>query len=114
MAVLTEIDSSLSNAAELALLELLSLVNTSIEMGLGLIVFVFLLYYLLADGETFVVWLREVVPLEEEVRGLFAEINVVTWAVIKSHVLVAIVEGFSADSDCTCSAFRTSRSGRSS
>ncbi|TYT63614.1 AI-2E family transporter [Natrialba swarupiae] len=94
MAVLTEIDSSLSNAAELALLELLSLVNTSIEMGLGLIVFVFLLYYLLADGETFVVWLREVVPLEEEVREeLFAEINVVTWAVIKSHVLVAIVEG---------------------
>ncbi|MEY7850733.1 AI-2E family transporter [Natrarchaeobius sp. A-rgal3] len=93
-AVLAEIDSSLSNAAEIALLELLSLVNTSIEMGLGLIVFVFLLYYLLADGETFVAWLREVAPLETEVREeLFAEINVVTWAVIKSHVLVAIVEG---------------------
>ncbi|MFP8952326.1 AI-2E family transporter [Natrialbaceae archaeon A-arb3/5] len=92
--VLAEIESSFSDAVELALLELLGLINTSIEMGLGLIVFVFLLYYLLIDGETFVGWLRETVPLEDAVRDeLFAEINVVTWAVIKSHVLVAVVEG---------------------
>ncbi|RQG93430.1 AI-2E family transporter [Natrarchaeobius chitinivorans] len=93
-AILAEVDSSLSGALEIALLELVGLVNTSIEMGLGLIVFVFLLYYLLADGETFLDWFRDVVPLEEGIRSeLFAEINVVTWAVIKSHVLVAVVEG---------------------
>ncbi|RQH03514.1 AI-2E family transporter [Natrarchaeobius oligotrophus] len=93
-ALLTEIDSALSNALELAVLELAGLVNSSIEMGLGLIVFVFVLYYLLADGETFLAWLREVVPLEDDVRTeLFAEIDAVTWAVIKSHVLVAVIEG---------------------
>ncbi|RQG91162.1 AI-2E family transporter [Natrarchaeobius halalkaliphilus] len=93
-ALLAEIDSSLSNAIEVALFELVGLVNTSIEMGLGLIVFVFLLYYLLADGRTFIAWLTDVIPLEEEVRSeLFSEIDVVTWAVIKSHVLVAVVEG---------------------
>lgn len=93
-ALLAEIETSLSNAIELALLELLGLVNTSIEMGIGLVVFFFLLYYLLADGAGFVTWLRKVVPLEKSVlEALITEIHVVTWAVIKSHVLVAVVEG---------------------
>ncbi len=74
--------------------ELLRLVNMSVEMGLGLLVLVFLLYYLLVDGDTFVAWVGHVAPLESSVRDeLFDEVNVVTWAVIKSHVLVALVEG---------------------
>ncbi|WP_049921234.1 AI-2E family transporter [Halopiger djelfimassiliensis] len=93
-ALLSEVESSVSDAVELALGEVLNLVNTSIEMGLGLIVFVFLLYYMLLDGAAFVDWLRDVAPLEDRVQDeLFEEVNVVTWAVIKSHVLVALVQG---------------------
>ncbi|QFU81217.1 AI-2E family transporter [Natronorubrum aibiense] len=93
-AVLTEVESSLSSAIELAVLELIGLVNTSVEMGVGLIVFVFLLYYLLVDGQRFVDWLGDVAPIDAAVREeLFEEVSVVTWAVIYSHVLVAVVEG---------------------
>lgn len=84
----------LTDGIDLLTGELLRLVNTSIEMGLGLLVLVFLLYYLLVDGDRFVAWLGAIAPLEDHVRvRLFDEVNVVTWAVIKSHVLVALVEG---------------------
>ncbi|WP_436344597.1 AI-2E family transporter [Natronorubrum sp. FCH18a] len=93
-AILTEVESSLSDAVEIALLELVGLLNASIEMGLGLIVFVFLLYYLLVDGPALVAWLSEVAPIDPHVRDeLLEEVSTVTWAVIYSHVLVAVVEG---------------------
>ncbi|ELY98704.1 hypothetical protein C482_11520 [Natrialba chahannaoensis JCM 10990] len=93
-AVIEELEDSVAGALELALFEFVGLLNRGIEMGIGLLVFIFLLYYLLADGDTFVAWLRDVVPLKDHIREeLFTEINVVTWAVIKSHVLVAVIEG---------------------
>ncbi len=89
-----ELEDSLASAIELVLLELISLLNASIRMSLGLLVLVFVLYYLLVDGSTFVAWLADVAPLEDGVRDrLFEEVDVVTWAVIQSHVLVALVEG---------------------
>ncbi|ELY51175.1 AI-2E family transporter [Natronolimnohabitans innermongolicus] len=92
--VVTEVESSLSEAVELVLYELIGLLNTSVEMGLGLIVFVFLLYYLLLDGATLVTWLGDVAPIDPHVRDeLVEEVSVVTWAVMYSHVLVALVEG---------------------
>ncbi|ADD04695.1 UPF0118 family membrane protein [Natrialba magadii ATCC 43099] len=93
-AVIQELENSAAGALELALFELVGLLNRGMEMGIGLLVFIFLLYYLLVDGDLFVAWLREVVPLKDHIREeLFTEINVVTWAVIKSHVLVAVIEG---------------------
>ncbi|SEH15721.1 Predicted PurR-regulated permease PerM [Natronorubrum sediminis] len=93
-AVLTEVEASLSQAVEFVLLEVIGLLNASIEMGLGLIVFVFLLYYLLVDGDRLVAWLSDVAPIDPSVREeLFDEVSTVTWAVIYSHVLVALVEG---------------------
>ncbi|WP_339102930.1 AI-2E family transporter [Haloterrigena salinisoli] len=93
-AVHTELESSLPSAAELALGELIRLVNAGLETAIGLAVCVFLLYYLLVDGADLVAWLGDVVPLEPHVREeLFEEVHVVTWAVIHSHVLVALVQG---------------------
>ncbi|GAB3029602.1 AI-2E family transporter [Natronobiforma cellulositropha] len=92
--LLTELEGVLTGGVEVIFQEMIGLVNTSIQMGLGLLVLVFLLYYLLVDGKTLVAWIGSVAPLEEEVREeLFEEIDVVTWAVMKSHVLVAVVEG---------------------
>ncbi|SNZ17299.1 Predicted PurR-regulated permease PerM [Natronoarchaeum philippinense] len=61
-------------------------------IGLGLTVF--LLYYLLKDGERFIDWLREITPLPEPVQeDLYTEIDDVTWAVLVGHVFIAIVQG---------------------
>ena len=92
--LLAELEGYLSEAVELLMFEVIGLVNTSIQMGLGLLVLVFLLYYLLVDGDVFVEWLGSVAPMDEDVFDeLGDEVEVVTWAVIQSHVLVALVEG---------------------
>ncbi|WP_276254357.1 AI-2E family transporter [Halomontanus rarus] len=91
---LAEAERVLATSLERMLLELVGLLNATIEMSVGVMVCLFLLYYLLVDGAAFVEWVRRVAPLEDEVReALFTEIDAVTWAVIKSHVLVALVEG---------------------
>jgi len=58
---------------------------------------IFLLYYLLKDGEKFVKWLRDTTPLPSDIQNqLYARVNKTTWAVIKGHVLVAVVQGLIA------------------
>ncbi|MDJ1431768.1 AI-2E family transporter [Halostagnicola sp. A-GB9-2] len=92
--LVTELEMFLSESVEFVLAELITLVNTTIEMALGLMVLLFLLYYLLVDGPEFVAWVSSIAPLEVDIREeLFDEVETVTWAVIYSHVLVALVEG---------------------
>ncbi len=65
---------------------------THIMIGIGFTIF--LLYYLLKDGEDLLAWLEGVVPLPADVQGeLRAELEDVTWAVLAGHVLIAIIEG---------------------
>ncbi|WP_265108058.1 AI-2E family transporter [Halosolutus halophilus] len=92
--VIAEIEGSVASAVETVLREIVGLLNASIRMSVGLLVLVFVLYYLLLDGATFVAWLADVIPLENDIRDeLFTEVETVTRAVIQSHVLVAVVEG---------------------
>jgi len=61
-------------------------------VGLG--VLIFLLYYLLKDGEALMGWIRSVTPLPDDVQDEFyGELNEVMWAVLAGHVLIAIIEG---------------------
>ena len=67
-------------------------VVTHALIGLGLALF--LLYYLLKDGDDLMAWLRETTPLPEDVQtDLYGELNEVMWAVLAGHVLIAIIEG---------------------
>jgi len=61
-------------------------------VGLG--VLLFLLYYLLKDGDNLMGWVRDVTPLPGDVQDeLYDELNEVMWAVLAGHVLIAIIEG---------------------
>ncbi|ELY58993.1 AI-2E family transporter [Natronolimnohabitans innermongolicus] len=89
-----EIDGFLERSVELALQEMVGLLNTSFQVALGLLVLVFLLYYFLVDGRRLVGWIGSVAPIRDDVREeLVGEIQDVTWAVLMSHVLVALAEG---------------------
>jgi predicted PurR-regulated permease PerM len=55
--LVSELEAFLANAADVAFAELVGLLSASIRMSLGLLVLVFLLYYLLVDGRMFVAWL---------------------------------------------------------
>jgi predicted PurR-regulated permease PerM len=65
---------------------------THVLVGLGLLVFV--LFFLLKDGEKLYGWVRTVTPLPETVQDdLYTSLNDITWAVLLGHVLVATVQG---------------------
>lgn len=73
------------------------IVTTIAEISIGVTLLVFLLYYILKDGEKFVTWIRETTPLPSDIQNqLYARVNKTTWAVIKGHVLVAVVQGLVA------------------
>lgn len=67
-----------------------TLSDVFVGLGLGL----FVLYFLLKDGDKLTAWLRETVPLPREVQNdLYASLDEITWAVLLGHVLVAAVQG---------------------
>jgi predicted PurR-regulated permease PerM len=68
---------------------------THLLVGLGLTVF--LLYYFLKDGAAFNRWLHATLPLPDRVQDeLHAEFDDVMWAVLASHVFIAVVQGIVA------------------
>jgi predicted PurR-regulated permease PerM len=63
----------------------------------GFSVLIFALYYLLKDGNKFVNYVEGVVPLPNDVvKKLLSKTYCTTWAVIKNHVLIAILQGLVA------------------
>ena len=80
--------------AENLLQEVTTVFDLTVRVAIGLLILLFLLYYFLKDGDRLLAWIRTVTPLEDDVISeFFEETNVLTWAMLKSHVFVAIVEG---------------------
>ena len=70
-------------------------VLTHALIGLGLAVF--LLYYLLRDGDDLLAWIHGRTPLPEDVQNdLYTDLENVMWAVLAGHVMIAIIQGFIA------------------
>ena len=91
------IDAALNQFTSLTLGGVSQFVYVLAEITIGLTLLIFLLYYLLKDGETLVKWVREVTPLPDELQEqLYDRVGTTTWAVIKGHVLVAVVQGLVA------------------
>jgi predicted PurR-regulated permease PerM len=65
---------------------------THVLIGIGLTLFV--LFFLLKDGDGLYVWIRNITPLPEDVQDdLYSSLYDITWAVLLGHVLVAFVQG---------------------
>ncbi|MFH5800048.1 AI-2E family transporter [Haladaptatus sp. CMAA 1911] len=61
---------------------------------IGLTVMVFVVYYLLTDGDEFVAWIRRCTPLPDDVQDeLYSEMDRVMWGVLVGNLLVAVVQG---------------------
>ncbi len=71
-----------------------SLVGTLAHVVIGLGLTLFLLYYFLKDGDRFVRWLRDVLPMADDATDDFlTSLDQITWAVLAGHVFVALVQG---------------------
>jgi predicted PurR-regulated permease PerM len=83
--------------ADLILGDITGILEAAIELGLGLLLFVFLLYYLLESGDQLTGWVKRVFPLAEDTTAeLFEEGRRTTWAVLKSHVFIAVIQALVA------------------
>ncbi|WP_198943776.1 AI-2E family transporter [Halorubrum sp. SD683] len=61
---------------------------------IGVALALFLLYYLLKDGDELLNWLTRMIPLPTDIqRELHTEINGVMWGGLFAHVFVALVQG---------------------
>lgn len=72
-------------------------VTSTLKVSMGLAVMVFLLYYFLLEGEAFVEWFYDLVPLPEHVTArLLSKLDAVTWGVVIGHISVAIAQALLA------------------
>lgn len=75
--------------------ELSELFGVAVKLTIGLSLLVFLLYYFLLDGHRLVAWVRRLGLLRPDVEEpLYENARTITWAVLKGHVLVSVVQGF--------------------
>jgi len=75
----------------------LGVFGTITNLSIGIALTLFLLYYFLKDGDKFNRWLRMTVPLPTHIQDdLQRELHDVIWAVLLSHVLIAVIQGFVA------------------
>lgn len=92
--VLTIAEQAVERLSETTLAGFTDVVFTTLHLVLGGLLLIFVLYYLIVDGASLIEWLKNVLPLDEAIATeLLEEANVITWAVLKSHLLVAIIEG---------------------
>lgn len=72
----------------------LGVFGTLTSVLIGVLLTMFLLYYFLKDADKFEQWLRATVPLPEHVYdALQHELEDIIWAVLASHVLIALIQG---------------------
>ena len=103
-----EVAARIEGVAELALGTAPDILATLTTMLIGLGLAVFVLFYLLRDGDRLFGWLRRVTPLPDEVQErLYNRVDDITRAVLLGHVLVAIIQGRLPASACSWSGFRT-------
>ncbi|MEF8779621.1 MAG: AI-2E family transporter [Haloferacaceae archaeon] len=61
---------------------------------LGIALVLFVVYYVLRDGEEFVAWLHTVIPLSPPMtRSLFERVHRTTWGVVIGHIFAAVLQG---------------------
>ncbi len=70
------------------------IVGVITSVAIGLLIMIFSLFYMLRDGDRLYNWIRSVTPVSEKIqKDLYSRAEIMTNAVLKGHVLVAIVEG---------------------
>jgi predicted PurR-regulated permease PerM len=90
----SEIAARLEGVAETVVGTAPDLVASLTHLTIGLGLSVFLLFYLLRDGDRLVDWLQTITPLPQSMQStLYDRIDNMTRAVLLGHVLVAIIQG---------------------
>lgn len=89
-----ELEESLRNFTSIAVGGFSQILNVLSSLIIGAMISLFAVFYLLRDGDKLHAWMKNVTPVNEELQDrLYNKASLMTWSVLKGHVLVAIVTG---------------------
>lgn len=89
-----ELQQGLQNLVEGAAIGFAQAIDVITGFAIGFMIFLFIFFYLLKDGDRLYKWLREVTPVSDNIQDdLYFKARLMTRSVLKGHVLVAIVVG---------------------
>jgi len=72
-------------------------ISTALQFFIGIALVLFLVFYLLRQGEAFVGWLAELSPLpRRDTRHLFRKVNRTMWGSVIGHTFAALVQAIVA------------------
>jgi predicted PurR-regulated permease PerM len=92
--VQSRLTDSIAQASQFIAVQALNIGQNTLEFIVSLGVMLYLLFFLLRDGEALYARLRAAVPLRaERQRPLFEKFTVVVRATVKGNVVVAIIQG---------------------
>jgi predicted PurR-regulated permease PerM len=64
------------------------------HFSVGIFFMIFLIFYLLKDGNRLLKWVKAVTPMPTDLQDMMVvRIEKTTWAVVKGHVFVAFIQG---------------------
>lgn len=67
------------------------------HFAIGIFFMIFLIFYFLKDGTRLLEWMKGVTPMPDDLQEMmYSRIEKTTWAVVKGHVLVALIQGLVA------------------
>jgi predicted PurR-regulated permease PerM len=93
-AVQERISDALKRGSQFLAAQALSIGQGAADFVLGLVVMLYLLFFLLRDGAALSKWIQDAIPLPpEQERDLFAKFATVIRATIKGSILVAALQG---------------------
>ncbi len=74
--------------------DIASIVSFGVQFSLGFVLMLFVVYYLLRDGDRSIEWIIDVAPMKNTVcRRVFVRVDDTTWGVVVGHLLVAVLQG---------------------
>lgn len=90
----SEIREILKDFTSIAVGGFSQILNMITSFAIGALITLFAIFYLLRDGDKLYAWMRKVTPMKEGLQDhLYSKASLMTWSVLKGHVLVAIVTG---------------------
>lgn len=73
------------------------ILTTALQFFIGIALVLFLVFYLLRDGEAFVAWIEELTPLPAaDTKQLFQKVHQTMWGAVIGHTFAALVQALVA------------------
>lgn len=88
------LSAGLARASQFLAAQVINIGQHTVDFAISLFVMLYLLFFLLRDGDVLVARIRDAIPLRgEERRALFSKFTTVIRATVKGNVVVAVVQG---------------------